>query len=208
MPGIDTVVFDVGNVLLDWDPRHLYRKVFADHAEMEWFLTHVCSPDWNRMQDAGRQWAEAEAELLPRFPERRDEILAFRARWLEMVAGPLHDTVGVLGELRGAGVPLYAITNFAADTFAMAKSIYGFFDSFRGVVVSGAVKLMKPDAAIYHRLASDHAVDLSRAVFIDDSTANCDGALKAGMAAAIRFTNAADLRGELRTLGLPVPAAG
>ncbi|KAB2910222.1 MAG: HAD-IA family hydrolase [Hyphomicrobiaceae bacterium] len=208
MTGIDTVVFDIGNVLLDWDPRHLYRKMFADHSRMEWFLTHVCSPDWNRRQDAGRAWAEAEADLLARYPDLREEIIAFRGRWPEMVSGPLHDTVAVLEELRSANVPLYAITNFAADTFAVARSIFGFLGLFRGVVVSGAVKLMKPDPAIYHRLACDHAVDLSRAVFIDDSHANCEGARRAGMAAAIHFKGAAPLRDELRALGLPIMAAG
>lgn len=204
MPAIDTVVFDIGNVLLDWDPRHLYRKVFSDSERMEWFLTHVCSPGWNRLQDAGRPWAEAEAELLARFPEHREEILAFRARWPEMVAAPLHDTVDVLEELRAAGVPLFAITNFAADTFEVARSTYGFLGAFRGVVVSGAVKLMKPAPAIYHRLATDHAVDLSRSVFIDDSEANCRGAIEAGMASAIHFRGAAPLRNELRSFGLPV----
>ena len=204
MAEIDTVVFDIGNVLLDWDPRHLYRKVFADPAVMEWFLAHVCSPDWNRRQDAGRPWADAEAELLLRFPERRAEILAFRARWTEMVAAPLHETVAVLDELRRKDVPLYAITNFAADTFEVARSTYAFLNSFRGVVVSGSVKLMKPDPAIYHRLANTHAVDLSRAVFIDDSAANCEGARRAGMAAAIHFKDAIALRRELGALGLPI----
>jgi 2-haloacid dehalogenase len=205
---IDTVVFDVGNVLLDWDPRHLYRKIFADHADMEWFLTYVCSPDWNRRQDAGRGWRAAEAELLGRFPERRAEILAFRARWLEMVAGPIADTVGLVRELKAGSVPLFAITNFAADTFAEAAEVYGFLRGFRGIVVSGEVNLLKPDIAIYHHLAQTHDVDLARAVFIDDSAANCDGALKAGMAAAIQFRGANSLRQELRALGLPVAPAG
>ena len=207
MASIDTVVFDVGNVLLDWDPRHLYSKVFADHAEMEWFLTHVCSPDWNRRQDAGRDWREAETELLERFPERRVEVLAFRARWLEMVAGPIDDTVGILHELEASSVPLFAITNFAADTFADAAAVYGFLRGFRGIVVSGEINLMKPDPAIYRHLAQTHDVDLARAVFIDDSAANCEGALKAGMAAAIQFRGAAPLRQELRALGLPVALA-
>ena len=198
---IDTVVFDIGNVLLEWDPRHLYRKVFADAGDMERFLGSVCTSDWNRQQDAGRSWREAESELIARFPDQEPHIRAFRARWREMVPGAIDGTVRLKDELKAAGVPLYAITNFAADTFAEARARFAFLNDFRGIIVSGSERILKPDLAIYRLLASRYDLDLTRAVFIDDSAANCEGARKAGMA-AIHFTAPGALHQELAALGL------
>ena len=200
---VDTVVFDIGNVLLDWDPRYLYRQIFADPAEMDWFLAEVCSPEWNRAQDAGRPWSEAEAEAIARHPAFADQIRAFRARWLDMVAGPIDGSVNILRTLQRAKVPLYAITNFAADTFADASLRYPFLTEFRGIVVSGTVKLMKPEPAIYRRLAEDHDLDLRRCVFIDDSRANCDTAASLGMT-AIHFTGPEAARAGLARLSFEV----
>jgi 2-haloacid dehalogenase len=202
-PRVDTVVFDIGNVLLDWDPRHLYRQIFTDPAEMDWFLTEVCSPDWNRAQDAGRPWTEAEAEAIARHPAYATQIRAFRARWPEMVPRTIDGTVDILRTLQSANVPLYAITNFAADTFVEASHRFPFLAEFRGVVVSGKVKLMKPEPAIYHRLAADYDLDLRRCVFIDDSRANCDTAANLGMA-AIHFTAPEAARAQLARLGFAV----
>lgn len=200
---VDTVVFDIGAVLLDWDPRHLYRKIFADEVEMEWFLTEVCSPDWNCAQDGGRPWPEAEAEAIARHPRHADQIRAFRARWSEMIPGAIEGTVEFLRVLQRQTVPLYAITNFAADTFAEASLRFPFLTQFRGVVVSGTVRLLKPDPAIYRQLSQDHDLDLRRCVFIDDVRANCDAAERVGMT-AIHFTSPLAARLELARLGFEV----
>ena len=199
-PEIDTVVFDVGNVLLDWDPRYLYAQIFADPARMDWFLAEVCPPEWNIAQDGGRPWPEAEAEAIARHPDQAQTIRAFRSRWHEMVRGPIAGSITLLEDLATAGTPLFAITNFAADTFAETRQRHPFFQHFHGIVVSGEIKLMKPDARIYHRLADDHGVDLTRSVFIDDSAKNCAGARAVGMQ-AIHFSDAASARAEIEALG-------
>ncbi len=199
----DIVVFDVGNVLVDWDPRYLYRKIFTDTAELEWFLREVCHGEWNIAQDAGRSWQVAEAEAIERHPKYAQQIRAFRGRWHEMIAGPIAGSVALLEDLAAANVPLYAITNFAADTFAETRQRFHFFRHFLGIVISGEIGIIKPDRRIYDRLAVDHAIDLQRAVFIDDSLKNCDGARAAGMP-VIHFKSAEQARKDLSCLGLPV----
>jgi 2-haloacid dehalogenase len=198
-----TVVFDVGNVLVDWDPRHLYRNVFANTARMEWFLSEVCHPAWNLAQDAGRPWAEAEQEAIARHPGSEAEIRAYRARWHEMISGDITGSVAILEELAAKRVPLYAITNFAADTFAETCDRFPFFRHFKGIVVSGTEKIIKPDARIYHLLATRYGLDLSACVFIDDSAKNCIGARATGMH-AIDFLSAADARQKLQGYGFPL----
>jgi 2-haloacid dehalogenase len=200
---IETVVFDVGNVLLAWDPRHAFRSVFDDPARMEWFLTEVCSPDWNRQQDGGRPWAEAEAEAIARHPGLAAEIRLYRARWHDMVPGLLEDGVAIHADLTRAGVPLYAITNFATDTFAEAQARFPVLTAFEGIIVSASERLLKPDVAIYRLLCDRYGLDPARCVFIDDSAANCEGARRIGMA-AIHHNNGAVTRRGLADLGLPV----
>ena len=199
----ETVVFDVGKVLIEWDPRHLYRKVFDDEERMEWFLGHVCTGAWNIEQDRGRPWSEAEDHLIARHPEWEAEIRLFRRRWVEMVPHAIDESVAIFDELHRAGVPLYAITNFAADTFREAQRRFAVLNRFRGIVCSGEIGVIKPDPAIYQRLAADHRVDLATALFIDDSQKNVDGAIAAGLP-AILFTDGERLRTDLRRLGLPV----
>jgi HAD superfamily hydrolase (TIGR01509 family) len=198
---VTTVVFDFGGVLLEWNPRYLYRKIFADEAEMEWFLANVCTSDWNFAQDQGRPWPEAEAEAIARHPKYAGEIRAFRARWHEMVPHAIQGTVDVLEELAARGVPLYAITNFAADTCAECRNKFAFFRHFRGIIVSGEIGILKPDAAIYQRLASDYGLDLTTCLFIDDVPKNVDGAHATGMQ-AIRFESPAKLSADLIALSV------
>ena len=199
----NTVVFDVGMVLLEWDPRHLYRTIFADPVEMEWFLANVCTAEWNMAQDEGRSWPEAEAEAIARFPVYEPQIRAFRARWQEMVPHAIAGTVAILEKLAAAGVPLFAITNFAGDTFRESRLRHPFFDHFHGIVVSGDLGLLKPDPAIYHRLAKDYGIDLHRCVFIDDLERNVAAARAVGMQALV-FTNPEKLSTDLKALGFPV----
>jgi 2-haloacid dehalogenase len=195
------VVYDVGGVLLDWNPRYLYAKLFDDAARMEWFLREVCSPTWNIAQDGGRPWPVAEAEAIVRYPEMAVEIRAFRARWHEMVAGPIVGAEALLSDLAATGVPLYAITNFAADTFREATGRFPFFAHFKGIVVSGDEKLLKPDPRIYHRLAERYDLDLDGCVFIDDVAHNCEAARACGMQ-AIHFTSSDATRDALAALGV------
>jgi 2-haloacid dehalogenase len=194
------VVFDVGGVLLHWDPRNLYRKIFNDPARMEWFLSEVCPPHWNLAQDGGRPWPVAEAEAIARHPEMAAEIQAFRARWHEMVPGAIDGTVQLLEELAAAGVLLYAITNFAGDTFRETTQRFPFFRHFKGIIVSGYDCTLKPGAEIYRLLGDRYDLDLRSCVFIDDVAANCDGARACGMH-AIQFVSPEATRAALAELG-------
>lgn len=200
-----TVVFDLGNVLVGWDPRALYRKLFAGReAEMEWFLANVCTSEWNLEQDRGRSFAEGVAELIAAHPEQHHAaIRAFHERWQEMLTGEIAGTLQLLEELHAAGTPLYALTNWNQETFEFARARYAFLRLFRGIVVSGEEKLIKPDAAIYRLLCSRYGVAAEGCVFVDDSLKNVEGARAVGMRGVL-FVGAEALRGELRGLGFPV----
>lgn len=203
-PMPDTVIFDIGGVLIDWNPRHLYRPLFADEAAMERFLTDICSPQWNEQQDAGREWDEAIALLCAQFPAQASLIHAYRERWEEMLGGPLDDTVAVLDALRVRGVRLFALTNWSHDTFAIARQCYAFLDWFKDIVVSGAEGMIKPDPAIFQLLLTRGGIDPARAVYIDDTARHVDAAKALGMRALL-FRDAATLRRELSLLGLLEP---
>jgi 2-haloacid dehalogenase len=198
------VVFDIGNVLLNWDVRLLYRTIFTDPIEMEDFLTRVLPPEWNLEQDRGRPWAEAEAAQIALFPEHAGAIRAWRARWHETISGDIAGSVAILRRLKAAGAPLYAITNFATDTFAEAQQRFPFLaDSFIDIVVSGKERLLKPDAAIYRVLLERQALAAEDCVFIDDSEKNVTAAAALGFH-ALRFTTPERLRDDLRGLGFTV----
>jgi 2-haloacid dehalogenase len=198
----DIVIFDLGGVLIEWDPRHLYRKLFAgDDAAMEHFLATVCTPEWNRGQDAGRSFAEGARLLKARHPDKAELIDAYGARFTEMMPGPIAGSVAILAELRARGTPLYALTNFSGETYPAALDRFDFLKWFRGVVVSGEVKALKPDPEIFHALINTHAIDPRRAVFIDDVPANAAAATALGIH-GIRFTTPEALRAELVGLGL------
>jgi 2-haloacid dehalogenase len=200
---VDTVVFDVGNVLIRWDPRHLYRKLIPDPAEMERFLAEVCTDDWNLEQDRGRSWADAIVERVGLFPRHDALIRAYSERWQEMVPGVVEGTVAILDALRGAGVPLFAITNFSAEKFVEAQRRFAFLGGFRDVVVSAHERLLKPDPAIYRVLLDRNGLEAGRCLFIDDSERNVRGAAAVGMRAH-HFRDAAGLVADLRRLNLPV----
>lgn len=198
---ITTVVFDLGGVLIDWDPRHLYRQLFSDPQEMEVFLRDVVSPDWNAQQDSGRTWAEATAELLAEHPDHEEMIRAYTERWSEMLAGPIAGTVDVLREVRDGGLRVYALTNWSAETFPRARGMFPFLDWFEGIVVSGDERIMKPDPEIWHRLMARYAIDPTRAVYIDDMPRNAEVAAELGFH-AIRFEDPTQLRERLAGLGV------
>jgi len=196
-----TVVFDLGGVLIDWDPRHLYRKLIPDEAEMERFLDEVCTHDWNVHQDAGRTIAEAVAERVALYPDYTPLIEAYYDRWQEMVPGAIDGTVELLAELKALGTPLYALTNFSRETFPRTRERFEFFGWFDGVLVSGQVGLIKPDRRIYELLCSTFAIEPGNALFIDDRQDNVDGARAAGMD-AVRFSSPEQLRSDLRERGV------
>jgi 2-haloacid dehalogenase len=201
---IDTVVFDLGNVLIDWNPRYLFRKLYGeDVAKMEHFLSEVCSSEWNECQDAGRPWHEGVAEAIARHPDHADMIRAYHHRWEEMLGEPILGSVALLDEVRRAGLRVLALTNWSHETFPVALQRFEFLSWFEGIVVSGHEKLIKPDPAIFRVLISRYRIEPSRAVFIDDNLRNVVGAEKVGMR-ALHFTGPAQLRADLQELGLPL----
>jgi 2-haloacid dehalogenase len=203
LPRISAVVFDLGGVLIDWDPRYLYRTLFDDEAAMEEFLATITTPEWNRAQDAGRPWAEAVEELAEQHPDRRDLIEAYWRRWPETLGDAIAPTVAVLDELRTTGVRLYALSNWSGETFPAARPRYPFLGWFDGIVISGDERLIKPDARIFRVLLDRYGLTADEVVFIDDHQANVDAAAELGMHAA-RFVDPATLRSDLRRFGLPV----
>ena len=196
------VVFDIGGVLLNWNPRHLYRKLFpGDEAAMEHFLSNVCTVEWNERQDAGRTFAEAHAELMPLHADKAHLIEAFGKRFDEMIAGPIEGTVDILADLKRAGVPRYALTNWSAETFPPARARYEFLSWFDGIVVSGQERVIKPDARIFRILLERFSIPAGEAVFIDDNPANAAAAQALGIH-GIHFRSPDLLRRELEALGI------
>src|SRR5262245_43138904 len=187
-------VFDLGGVVLDWNPRHLYRKLFAgDEAAMEVFLATVCTSDWNLQQDAGRSFAEACALLIAEWPDKAHLIEAYHRRFDEMLAGPIPGTVAILDELKARGTPLYGLTNWSAETYPPAFERFEILRSFRGIVVSGQERIVKPDPRIYRLLLERFAIDPADAVYIDDNHRNAAAAAALGLH-GIHFTTPAALR--------------
>ena len=204
MRGADVraVVFDLGGVLIDWNPRHLYRKLFdGDAAAMEHFLATVCTPAWNEEQDSGRPFAEAVALLVARHPEQGELIAAYDRRWDEMLAGPIEGTVAILSELKARGTPLAALTNWSAEKFPVARRRFDFLAWFDAIVVSGEIGMRKPDPRIFRHLLERLRLPAGGALFIDDSAANVAAARALGMP-ALQFSAPAALRADLEALGL------
>jgi 2-haloacid dehalogenase len=198
----DTVIFDLGGVLIDWNPRHLYRKLFAgDEAAMEHFLAHVCTSEWHARHDAGERFVDTRGELKARFPHHAALIDAFGDRHDEMFAGPIAPSVALLERLAARGTKLYALTNFPPDSFPIAKARFAFLSRFRDIVVSGHERVMKPDPRIYRILIERNGIDARKAVYIDDNATNAEAARALGMH-GIHFRDAAALEAELTRLGL------
>jgi 2-haloacid dehalogenase len=190
-------VFDLGGVLIDWNPRHLYRKLFnGDDRAMEYFLATICTPSWNKQQDIGRSFAEGCALLKTLHPEAAYLIDAWFERYGEMLAGPIQGTVDLLRDLRTQGVPLYALSNWSAETFPFALKRFEFLQWFKGIMLSGEVGLAKPDARIYDLFLKTFAIHPASAVFIDDLEPNVQGAAASGMH-GILFTDPVALRADL-----------
>jgi len=186
------IVFDLGGVLIDWNPRHLYRKLFDDEARMEWFLAEVCHTAWNEEQDRGRAFAGAVEEAAARHPDHRPLIAAYFERWDEMMAGPIEGAVAILEELENAGHELHALTNWSAETFPFARDRFAFLERFESILVSADVGLIKPDPRIFELLLARIGRAPAECVYIDDNPKNV-AAAALGLD-AIAFEGADQLR--------------
>jgi 2-haloacid dehalogenase len=201
---IDAVVFDIGGVLIDWDPRYVYRSLFGDPASMEQFLATVCTADWHRAHDLGADVWRSCQELAGRHPEYRDMIMVWAERSEEMAVGQFDDTVAVLGDLTASGMPCYALSNMEPEAFRIRRSRFPFMRWFDGHVISGLEGVAKPDRTIFEILLRRHALRPAATVFIDDQIRNVNAARELGLH-ALHFSSAAQLRRDLGALGVPLP---
>lgn len=201
MPEIRHIVFDIGNVLIRWDPEVVYRRLIPDAAERARFFEDVAIHDWNLEQDRGRSWADAEAAVIAKFPHYETNIRAWRRYWHDMVPGPIEETAAILEQLLDDGLDVTALTNFADDTFDEAVKRFPYLARFRGVTVSARVKLIKPDLAIYRHHAESHSLDPASILFFDDMPANIAAAREAGWNAE-RFIDPPTMRADLKRYGI------
>ncbi|MDB5152783.1 MAG: family phosphatase [Mucilaginibacter sp.] len=199
---INTIIFDLGAVLIDWNPRYMYRAIFRDEAEMERFLADITTSDWNEEQDAGRPLLEGTEFLVNKHPEHEENIRAFYGRWEEMLGEAFHDVVEIFKQLKEKDqYKIYALTNWSAETFPVAFERFDFLKWFDGIVVSGAEKMRKPTPEFYHILLDRYQVKAEEALFIDDNYRNILAAEKLGIQ-CIHFTSAEQLSGELLKLNI------
>ena len=197
----DTVVFDIGNVLIPWEPRTLLRKLLPDDQAVERFMREVDFLAWNGKLDAGQSFAQGVREQSLAFPHYAAIFQAYFERWEETIGAPIEGSVALLRRLRAAGFRVLALTNFSRETFPLARRRYPFLQEFSGILVSGEEKLIKPDPAIYRLLCERYSVLAARAVFIDDSVPNVESARQLGFH-ALHFTTPENLQKALFALGL------
>jgi 2-haloacid dehalogenase len=200
---VTAVVFDLGGVVLDWNPRHLYRRVLPDDDAVEQFLNAVCTLEWHAQHDYGRPMAETIPQLSAEHPEHASTIAIWRERYVEMVAGYIDGMPAVLSELQAVGIPLYALTNMPAEVVPELRAAFPLVDMFEGMIVSGEELVMKPDPEIYHRLATRFDLEPNATVFVDDMPVNVDAAWELGFR-AVRFESADALRSTLANWGLSI----
>jgi 2-haloacid dehalogenase len=201
MTPIRHIVFDIGKVLIHYDPDLPFSRLIPDAEERRWFFENVCTPDWNIEQDRGRTWVDAENLLIAEHPTHEENIRNFRRHWHEMVPYAYDDSVAIMERLIDAGRDVTLLTNFASDTLAEARGRFAFLNRPRGVTVSGEVRLLKPERAIYERHAKDFDLEPAATLFIDDSQKNVDGAIAAGWNAVL-FEGTQKLESDLRRLGV------
>lgn len=198
---LTAVVFDIGGIFLDWDPRNLYRKIFSDEERMEWFLENICTTQWHDAHDRGRSMAASCSELALANPEWATEIAAWSERSEEMVGGVLDDAISVLEELKEGEIPCYALTNMEAETYPGRASRYEFFSLFDGIVVSGLEGMAKPDLALFEVVARRFRLSPTQTLFIDDRLENTEAARAFGFRVH-RYTGVKELRRALKDAGL------
>ena len=206
MPKSKNIVFDLGGVLIDWNPDYVYRKIFNnDEAKMKWFYQNICTSDWNEEQDAGRTLAEGTELLVKKFPQEEENIRAFYGRWEEMLGGPIEGTVEILKQLKeNNDIKLYALTNWSHETFPIALKRYQFLHWFNGRLVSGEEKTRKPFKEIYELLIAKFSIDPSESIYIDDNARNLHPAAELGFY-TIHFQSPAQFKEELFKAGIELP---
>ena len=192
---IDTIIFDFGGVLVDWNPRYVYRDYFADDEKMEWFLENICTDPWNIEQDRGRSLKEATEFLVEQFPEWETEIRMYYGQWETMLKDAIHETVEILLELKKK-YKIYGLTNWSAETFPIALDRFEFFQVFDGILVSGKEKLIKPDEKIFERMMEKFNLKPENCLFIDDNLKNVEASRAFGIQ-TIHFINPEDLKEKL-----------
>jgi 2-haloacid dehalogenase len=199
---INTLVFDLGGVLIDWNPKYLYNKIIPDEKERRWFLSTICTPDWNEQQDEGRSLKEATEHLVGKYPEHEASIRAYYDRWMEMLGGPIHETVEIFRQLKfHTSLKLYALTNWSAETVPVALELYEFLHWFDGRLVSGEEKIRKPFPEIYRLLIDRFAIEPAKAIYVDDNIRNVLPARELGFH-GIHFRTPALFKAELEGLGV------
>ncbi len=202
MSEIKTVIFDLGGVLIDWNPDYVYKTIFDNEEDMKWFYDNICTSHWNEEQDAGRTLEEATELLVKEFPEHEHNIRAYYGRWEEMLHGPIHDTVEIFKELKELNkYKLLALTNWSAETFPIAQERFDFLHWFDGKVVSGEEMTRKPFLDIYETVITRFNVDPKTAVYIDDNERNLHPARELSMQ-AIHFKDPSQLRKDLEAIGV------
>lgn len=202
MNTFNTVIFDLGGVLIDWNPRYVYRTIFKTEEEIDWFFENIATHEWNENQDAGYPLDAGTEDLIKKHPDWEEEIRAYYGRWEEMLGGPIPETVEIFRQLKQKPeIKTYALTNWSAETFPIALERYDFLHWFDGRVVSGEEKTRKPYLEFYQRLLSRYQVNPAEALFIDDNLRNVKAAEELGIA-GIHFHNARQLREELNNFGL------
>ena len=197
---IKNIIFDFGGVLVDWNPRYLYKDLFKNEEEMEYFLENICSPGWNEQQDAGRSLAEATNKLLEQFPEHKTMIRYYYDKWEVMLKGSIPENVKVLYQLKGK-YRLFGLSNWSGETFPTAFKRFPFFQEFEGIVISGDEKMKKPEKKIYHLLLDRYQIRAENSVFIDDSLKNINVAKGIGFG-TIHIDNGTVLEHELQKMNL------
>ena len=196
------IVFDLGNVLIPWQPRWLFNKVFAnDSKKVEWFLQHVCTPTWNDQLDCGKPFKEAVEELTLLFPDYAPQINIYNDRWIEMIGTPIVETLAILEELKGRKYKILGLSNWSDEKYQLARDKFEFFKHFEGLIISGQEKVIKPDPKIYEILLSRYQIDAKETIFIDDIAKNIAGAEKFGIT-GIQFISAKQLREDLQKLAV------
>ena len=203
---IKNVIFDIGAVLVDWNPRYYYRTIIDDEAIIEKFLAEVCTFEWNHTLDLGRPWEDAKAEVMAKFPQHETLIDAYWHNWLEMFSGPIHETVDILMDIKRRGYPLYALSNWNDIKFPIALKEFPFLGLFDGRIVSGEVKLAKPDPLIYQLLLNTYKLNPRECLFIDDRLENVEAARALGIE-SVQFISPRQLEQELIQYGI-IPTDG
>jgi len=199
---IQAIIFDFGNVLIEWDPRLIYRRFFHDEEEsMERFLREVRFMEWNALQDKGRPFKEGVADLSEQFPHYSHLIQAYHDNWKESIGDPLAGSVDIMKRLKRAGYPLYGLSNWSAETFPYVRLRYDFFNLFEDIVISGEVGSIKPEPIIFEVLLEKIGRPANECLFIDDSLANTRQANQMGFA-TIHFISPVQLEEALKNLGL------